>query len=249
MNKRLVIILRNSLDFLTLDETLELLLLSKDLRTELCTPWLSVQLGLKILQRFEEEPVTAENCFAVLAKYGLTHVQALSDLFPCVQYSGNRLRNPCGFRGFVGWELEGLTSRRRHKLVIQQRNTWKDCATVFVGTHYWTSLSQTVQVPSSDTPRLLVVGTPIARRHDCKSVAKVEAQVFDETGQLLGVHRAQQECSRDLKYHHLFVSAVLPAGPTYTVIARFATKDLQFWAGNYGARLGYLYARVFALPV
>lgn len=96
---------------------------------------------------------------------------------------------------------------------------------------------------------MLVVGAYVARRWDCASEAEIKVSLPLEPVQR--TFHVRTICPHS-KAHNWTCSYVLLHAPIqllkdreYTIQVTVSGKDLKFWAGFYGARIGHIFARTF----
>jgi len=88
----------------------------------------------------------------------------------------------------------------------------------------------------------LVVGSPVAARHDSGAEAKLFLKV-NEDEQVVEMDCPEGEPVENIRPWGLItLRSVLELGVDYHVEVTFSGKDKPYWGGNFGARFGHCFA-------
>ena len=99
-------------------------------------------------------------------------------------------------------------------------------------------------MPKYSSKRKFFVGSPVARRRDCGSAARLEVQIEDS--------------NKQIKKHNIEVTPNFHGGNKYELMSicidleeddflatvSFSGKEYNWWTGHYGARFGYCFAKI-----
>lgn len=195
------------------------------------------------LQDFFIDKLTQENLFREFEKLTGLKIESGEKLYKKVKHIKNLLQNPSGELKFEHWTCENAGQGWE----IEDFGCYKSNQTIFASSFEWCSLTQSVIIPSNNDTQILIVGSPVARRMDAESEAKINLEVTTSSGSSESV-----EVSIDCPYGEpvdfvcpfelLTTKLELKPGSDYTAKVKFSGKDKPYWGGHYGARFGYCFA-------
>lgn len=165
----------------------------------------------------------------------------------------NFIVNPCGNFEFEEWEkYDGGDG-----WAIESDLYYKKYLTCFVASFDWCHLIYDMdydyyfsRINRISGKKLLIAGSPVCRRQDCESKAKIKIKITDSNQKVY--------IKETLTYVSAFGTTPDDWELLSTVIeipkhARNATItfsgcDLNYWKGHYGPKFGYCYIRVLTIP-
>jgi hypothetical protein len=202
-----------------------------------------LEVSLQKLVYLSPKDINPDNLVEEFETLAKIRPQSIEGLFYTVKNSFNLLSNPSGASGFNNWTV----SNESGSIVIESFGTFKDKETVFATSFGWGTLEQLINVPVGRTSeRVLVVGAMCARRKDCGSKAIVELEV---NGEVLRTEATLQNTGENAQISDWQMLRVVKkiGGAAEVAKIRVKGKDEKYWAGNYGARIGYCFAYCFEL--
>ncbi|CAG9315696.1 unnamed protein product [Blepharisma stoltei] len=266
-NKDLIVIFRRASEFLEISDSLNLLCLNHYFLNHLPNQEFYAYLSVSIAKIIADISASSTDVKTKLSAFlEWQPFNSCEDLFNCIKYSNNLIKNPCGSQRFDHWErIDGGNGWS-----IENWGCYKDNKTVFVSSYGWSTLNQTIDLPESNKKRFLLLGAYIARRVDCGADIKIEVIFYDYDHNRLdswhieendipgtGVIQSYSQLTSlndfahpsdsfgDLyPYKHYKLRVNIKPGKKYAIVS-FSGKDTKWWAGHYGARFGYCYARIF----
>ena len=245
--KTLGLVFRRSAEFLGPKESYKLLVLNKGISECVMSLEFKREISLLILSKILGKPITDQNFQEEFREFSGILVNNYSELYRCLANSFNRIKNPCGESEFEGWKKKDGGDG----WVVEDWGTWGGRSTVFVSSFGWCTLSQKVKIPPGGHRRLLV-GSPVARRVDCRAEARLVLKVFKHKNEAPKVVTSAivpsgKETSEFIQeWNTLCIQEDIDSS-VYEVEVEFHGKDLQFWKGWYGARFGFCFLRLFNL--
>jgi hypothetical protein len=231
-------VIKRVLEFLSWHELREIFVLCKDIYKKIHCEEFYIQVCKEKLKYTIPNELTTENLIEEFNK--LTGLRARShlDMFNMMKETYNFIKNPDARNGFDNW-----TSSEGYGKIITIENNWfcfKDKPNIFCTSFESGFISQRFKIPMSRKPkRLLIVGMLACRRHDCGSVATFKVNINEESTTI----------TRDLeefiapKFELLVIKKEI-GNEAIKVKVTCEGKDKNWWAGNYGARIGFCYAYV-----
>ncbi|CAG9311568.1 unnamed protein product [Blepharisma stoltei] len=163
------------------------------------------------------------------------------DLFNCIKSSQNMIKNPCGEMGFNSWEKHNGGDGWN----IEDWPGYRHKKTVFTTSYEWCDLTQTISIPLSDQKRFLIVGAYVTRRSDCGALAKLKVQAYDKNKNLKDTYKIDEVNIREPGPALYMLKTKIEIQPYHRIFKiTYSGKDTNWWAGTYGARFSYCYARI-----
>ena len=239
---KLLIVFKRSAKFLTNSDLVSILSLNHFFQSHLSTPEFLASTLFQFLSFVTNKPVSYENIFQVFEEFSGIKSNNIMHILSCLRNSRNLIQNPCGASKFKHWTVHN----GGHDWIIEDWQVYKSMKTVFVSSCNWGSLIQKINLAGlikTGKSYVLVAGSPVSRRWDCGARAEFYIKVNSKRG------KAKEVFSKinDLRYDEndrwvVLKERVLVGIDDESVEIKFRGKDLNWWAGNYGARFGYCYA-------
>ena len=243
----LVTVFRKVSAFLVPSEMYILSRLNKYFHHHFINSEVQYHIGLKKLSQILLQDLTEENYQSVLRDITRINVSSLSEAIETCRYASNLLKNPSGAHGFNDWTV----SNGGDGWAVESGGTFRNLPACFASSYAWGTLKQTIELPQLEgMKRKLLVGCPIKRRSDCGGTAKVAVKMLREDGCKISKKvevecREQESEDPEQRFPWDLMSVFLEVDDSVrTAEIIFAGKDANFWAGHYGARLGYCFARI-----
>ena len=239
---KLLIVFKRSAKFLTNSDLVSILSLNHFFQSHLSTPEFLASTIFQFLSFVTNQPVSHINIFLVFEEFSGIRSNSMMHILSCLRNSRNLIQNPCGTSKFKHWTVHNAG----HDWIIEDWQVYKSMKTVFVSSCDWGSLIQNINLAGlikKGKSYVLVAGSPVSRRSDCGARAELFIKVISKSGEA-------REVLREIKFLRLnendpwvvIKERVLVGIDDESVEIKFRGKDLNWWAGNYGARFGYCYA-------
>ena len=205
------------------------------------------------LRKFSEilfQDLTEENFQRVVQTITGIHVSSISGCLDSCRPSSNLIQNPFGMNNFAHWEV----SNGGDGWAVEHSWTFQNRPTCFVSSYRWGTLTQVIALPRlGAVKRKLFAGCPIRRRFDCGGSAKLIVKLVRDGGEET-INEVEVEC-RELEGEDpeqrfpwdLMSICVDVDDQVGSARISFAGKDSRFWAGHYGPRFGYCFARILVV--
>lgn len=241
---RMILVFKRLADYLTCAEIHNLKTLNSFFHSHMSTPEFVHPLVYRILSILSATKVTEENCTDVYTK--LTGQAAnLHKVTQNILNYKNLIKNPVGKYQFNHWTV----SHGGDGWAVENFLTYPPFKSVYAASYGWGALRATIDLTTLNlNPEInyyFVVGSPVARRWDCESEAKLSIHVLSTNVMIekKEVYYKPEEggTSSECIWHWIGLSTKINPEAT-TIVANFKGKDTRFWAGNYGPRFGYCYA-------
>ena len=224
--------------FLDLIDIREFLLINKKYSKELLDENLYSHICCIKLRYTSPENLNSSN---ILSHYQILtgkYLETYHELFKAIKDSKNLIVNPTGENDLEGWERINGGNGFEFELT----DVFKDKTQVILTSYGWCRIIQEFTISSNENS-VLVVGTIACRRIDCGSVVQVNASV-NETD--LEVTQELPEENPSYKvYGWTLVKLTTEVTGENKVKCTFSGKDTRYWAGTFGARIGYCFAYLF----
>jgi hypothetical protein len=188
-------------------------------------------------------PTNSENFSEVFQKFSGISTTSLTEIFEILKKSKNLIKNPYGKEGLQHW----IVDNGGHGWAVEDFTVYRNLNRVFVSSFNWGSLTQRIDLNGlvrSDMKCTLIVGSPVCRRFDCESMAKLKIKI------LAGNNTREQTQSIELDEYFesnpwfLIINQIELNADDEVAVLEFSGKDKKFWAGHYGARFGYCFAYI-----
>lgn len=250
-------ILKRVSEFLNVKEIINLLCLSKSCYEHFKYSEISLYILIDFLSTLLQRKVTLETYIADFEKYSGIKLTSIVEI-PRICYSPNLIKNPNGNLGFEHWKKRDGGDG----WCIENTLTFNNAKTIFVGSYENSYLSVTIDLsPYTTGAKLygkrayLVVGSPVNRRWDCGNTVSlkvdIKTKVDDHLEERISKNKTTvpkyfEELEREIScpWELLRINMELNRDDAAAEIC-FYGKDEKWWAGNYGPRLGYCFARVY----
>lgn len=234
-------------EFLTLKEIFNILCLNKYFYNHFKNNQVTFCIGINQLSAFIKEKVNPDNFKQVFYENTGLQITSALEIPNICRFSKNLISNPCGKYNFDGWKRKD----GGNGWAIENFLTFQDNLTCFVSSFEWGFLSTSIDLPELGIKRKIIIGSPVCRRLDCGGQAKLELSITNKHG---GKKYAERVIVPKLKETKAFrgnweLLSLSMDIDDYDIKAdiKFLAKDENFWAGHYGPRFGYCYARILAL--
>ncbi|OMJ74911.1 hypothetical protein SteCoe_26049 [Stentor coeruleus] len=245
-------VLKRVSEFLSTKDIIDLLCLSKSCYEHLKHSEVCLYLLINFLSTLFQRKVTLETYISDFEEYSGIKLSSVVEI-PRICYSQNLIKNPNGGLGFNHWKKKD----GGNGWCIEDSLTFNNSKTIFVGSYGEGSLSVNIDLSPFTGPKLLdrkaklVVGSPVRRRWDCGNTVSLKVTIENS----LNKHREREktvvpkyfeEVEREFScpWELLGINMELEESDIIANVC-FHGKDEKWWAGNYGPRLGYCFARVY----
>ncbi|OMJ84649.1 hypothetical protein SteCoe_14166 [Stentor coeruleus] len=245
-------IFKRASEFLNPKEIGNLLCLSKSHYEHLKHSEVCLYLLINFLSTLFQRKVTSETYISDFEEYSGIKLSSIVEI-PRICYVQNLIKNPNGALGFDHWEKEDDGDG----WCIENYFTFNNSKTIFVGSYEECSLSVNIELSPFTGLKLfgrkakLVVGSPVKRRWDCGNTVSLKVIIENNLNEsrksektVVPKYFEQVEREFSCPWELLGINMELEQNDTIAKIC-FYGKDEKWWAGNYGPRLGYCFARVY----
>jgi len=170
---------------------------------------------------------------------------SLKDLKKKLKDTQNLIKNPYGELEFASWVHED----GGQGWAIEDIGCYKHNNKVFASSFEWCHLSQVIEIPKKENKRILVIGSPVARKAEsgAEAEAKVTLKLKNKEGEneqvkLIDCPYGEPVDDIVCPWVTLSLQAEIQPNCAYTAEAIFSGKDKVYWGGNFGARFGHCFA-------
>ena len=235
-----MIALRKCTEFFTLNELWEIAYLNKFFYRHFMNIEVSSFVGLQLVEKHCHQTATQDNFKQIIHDLTGITIESISQIPAVFKYATNLIKNPYGKYGYDGWDK----GNRGQGWNIESSLTYNNFPSCFASSYEWGSLSITIELPKYSSKRKLFVGSPVARRRDCGSTAKLEVQIKDSNEQMKK-HNIEviPNFHEGNKYELMSICIDLEEDDLLAKVI-FSGKDHNWWSGYYGARFGYCFAKI-----
>ena len=173
-------------------------------------------------------------------------INSVTEILNISKYAKNLIKNPSGSKGFEGW------SRKNggNGWVVENFCTYNNQKTVFACSYQWGKLFTVIDLPKLGKKRVLIVGSPVSRRSDCGGTAKLRVYVINNAGEKKVKENLivpqLDPIDKTPIWELLSISCEINDDDIQAKII-FSGKDENWWAGHYGPRFGYCFARIMTV--
>ena len=242
-----VTVFRKVSSFLETNEIYTLARLNKYFHLHFMNSETNYYISTRKLSEILFQDITEDNYKVLLKSIAGIEVSSLSETIEYLRFACNLLKNPYGGQGFTDWEV----SNGGNGWSIEDWGTFDSKPVCFVSSYAWGTLKQIIELPRlGEVNRKLFVGCPVKRRFDCGGTAKLTVKLDSDRGEEI-TKEVEAECreqeSEDpgqrFPWDLMSISVDVDDSMRRASIS-FAGKDSNFWAGHYGPRFGYCFARI-----
>lgn len=238
-DEMLIKIIQASVYFFTLKDLGELNLLNKKFSTELLDERVCMHI---CCQKLKYTSIEDLNYKTIIKHFNLLtgiKVKSYIEMFKCLKNTYNLIQNPFGADGFNNWEV----FHGGDQIAIEDWGTFKDHSCVFVTSYEWCSLIQEIVVPDGKN-RMLIAGVICGRRGDCESEAELIVKTQFEVKRISEIMP-----SPGVPNSWKLMMLKFDISPNPTIInTTILGKDIQYWKGHYGARIGHCFVITIDYP-
>jgi F-box associated region len=240
-------IFQKSVEFMSLKEIFRLIYLNKYFYAHFRNNHVAFHIAIAVVYDFIQQKVSLEDFEKVIYDYTNIEIKSVLDIHNICRFSRNLIQDPCGEYNFKGWKVTNGGNGWSADGIIK----YNDRPVSFAASYELCKLSTSVDLPRVGVKRKLIVGSPVCRRFDCGGNASLKVSILDCQGKMRSLER---------KVTPTFDGGPEPRGPWELLCLsfevddndiradiEFSGKDDKWWAGNYGPRFGYCYARIIAL--
>lgn len=240
--QELIVIIRNVVVFFDLKDLVEVKVLNSKISKDFLTDELYAHICCLRLKYTSPEKLLPRNVREHFNKLSGYFCENFEELFKITHKSKNLLKNPGFDNVFESWsKISGGTGPN-----IENLNLYKDKKNVMMTSHSWGGVNQSVTLPQGNN-RVVVGGAIIARRVDCGSDMQLVLTVGNEKGDLIQPVPGKVQGYSIYDWNVVSVNLKVANDETeaaFTVLG----KDQKFWAGCYGAYIGYIFLYSFEIP-
>jgi hypothetical protein len=243
-----VTVLQKCVEFLTLKEIFQLIRLNRYFYKNFKNNQVNYCIGLNTLSTLTQIKINSDNFKQVFYDYTGIQINSALDIPHICRFAKNLIPNPCGANNFRGWiRLDGGDG-----WAIQDYSTFQGNSHCFVSSYQWGSLLMYINLPRREIRRKLIIGSPVCRTKDCVGKVKLRVLVTNQDGnkKLLQKIAAPKSGNSPSPFPDpwelLSLSLDLDDNDIKAKV-KFSGKDDKYWAGNFGPRFGYCYARILAM--